>query len=422
VTKIRVSQYTLQALKAAVDFLTSYISLPSWQDQIPPQNWASSFKIETTYSTDIVTARENQTEERRALWGRPSRTIEVLWTAIPLERLEKMLHIMRYMNEDRFIVPIYCDTTTILADYDAGGSTPLNLTISIENRRFFKNAYVAAEKDGDVAFRRLTGFTSTGIQIDSALPWSGSAGQIYVFPCITAEQLLKGQVNLQTDQVGNLSLSIKEAISKYALPPSWTGLPPGWDIFEDLPIVDPLYLHNWSEALPIMDQRAGIQQAFGRGVYSETWGAAPRRTTSIVCLQDRADAYKFLQLFDSRRGRLLPLWVIDAQGGWSVKAIGTGYIEVKSRGDVSYLSEVGYIGLTDKNGNSEIQKVVSVSEVNGNWKFLLTGTFSMAASDVIHCARARKSRFATDALQQEFKTSNVVLTAASFIELISEVN
>jgi hypothetical protein len=422
VTKIRISQYAIQALKAATDILQSYISLPTWQDQLLPHNWSSNFILETEYSTDIITARENQTEERRALLGRPIRTASIKWSAIPTERLEKMLHLMRYMNEDRFVLPIYSDISPITADYDAGGSTPLDLSIAYNQRRFFVNGYVAVEKAGELAFRRLISFTPTGIQIDSALPWSGTVGQLFVFPCFTAEQLLDSSLSLITDEIGEISLTVKEAISKYALPTSWTGLPPSWDTFQDLPIVDPLYLQNWANILPIKDQRAGIQQAMGRGTYTELWGAAPKRITSLTCLQERAEAYKFLQLFDSRRGRLLPLWVIDAQGGWQVKTVGSGYLEVYSRGDISYLSEVDYIGLTDRWGNSEVREVGSITLSGSDWRFNLTSSFTIAAADVVHCARVRKSRFEKDVLKQEYVTDNIVLTSASFIELLKEVN
>jgi|GEM_PF-6935214 len=420
--KIRVAQFTIQVLKRAEDILRAYISKPSWQDQLLPHDWVQSFSIETAYHTDVTIAKDKQTEERRALFGRPTRTLKVNWTSIPTEDLEKMLHLMRYMNEERFLVPIYSDINFNSEDYDNGGATPLVVAVETKNCRYFINGYVCVEKEGELAFRRLTGFTKDGIKIDSALPWSGDAGTLKICPCITAEQLLDSDMNLITDEVSQISITLKEAISKYALPPAWTGLPLGWNTFEDLPIIDPFYLHNWVGTLKIQDQRAGIQSASGRGIYTETWGDAPKRITSINLLQDREEGYKFLKLFDSRRGRLLPLWVIDAQGGWRVKAIGSGYIDVYSRGSTSYLNEVKYIGITKEDGSSEVREVGSVTVHDGDWRFNLTSSFTFSADEVIHCARARKSRFFKDALEQEYVTDNVIRTQASFIELLKEVN
>lgn len=420
-SKIRVNLFGLQFLRPVTSIVRNLPSLPSWNDQILPHNWMTSFTIETAYMTTISASREEQVEERRAMRDRPIRTVSVQFSSIPTEKLEKMLHLMRNMSEARFAVPIYCDLGE-LANYDKDGADNKTLETDTRFRRYFRGAYVAVLKDSDVALRKVTAMTESSLEIDSALPWNFSAGEAVVMPCLVADQLLDSQIELLTDEVGHMAVQLGEAVAEYALPSSWTGLPEAWNSFEGYPIFDPMFYHQWSQSLKIEEKRAGIHTALGRGFYTETWGSAPKRITDVALLQDREGAYKFLQLFDSRRGRLLPLWLIDAQGGWKVKEVGSGYVDVYARGDISYLNEVKYLGLTDKSGYSEVREVGTVSEVNGDWRFNLTSSFTISASNVVHCARARLSRFQKDAISQEAITDNVIMTRASFIELLKEVN
>jgi hypothetical protein len=213
-----------------------------------------------------------------------------------------------------------------------------------------------------------------------------------------------------------------------SLPPLTVGLPPGFPHRLGLPVfeIEP----NWIRGVVTSYQRHGLEQRIGRRLVPlpdgdryaqvQSWDLAP-----IL----REDWYRVASMFDSRRGRALAFWAIDREFSWTVTNTTSIFIDIAPFGrfvDFNQIWTEQNIGaaIVMKDGTIHLMQVNTVSDNGSFWRLTAVGGQSIQQpidlSQIDFFARARISRFDSDALREVWKTNNVCEIRLRTIEVQNE--
>jgi hypothetical protein len=404
--------------------LASAATLPSGVTDLFVHNWATDLSMETAYSTAVAGSNDNDVEERRGLLSRPHRTATVVWAGLTKERLAALLPTLRKMTDSQWVCPLYQDQVYLDQEFTSGGTIlycqPQQRRVHIGGRvaiiAFTGNYYPS-----NVAYRTVAAKQASYITVDSAVNFDLVPGKALILPCMDVEYTMEPSINLHTDQTATVTLELQEIVGASALPPSWVGLPDGFDTYDGLPIFDPS--HDWSVDRRVTYKRSGSQSQMGRGVVTDLRGDHARLLTFWSLGMQRSDAWGIINFFDSRMGRLIPFWTIDPETIWTCNGVGTGYVDVEPLGDsTDFQDDFTHVGLRLADGTKIVRPVSSFVITGNYWRVQVSTNFpsGLSVSDVQGVARARKSRFNSDALTETWRTDDWATIQIETIELLDD--
>lgn len=432
---VEVYQYGVEALGRQLPVAGSPLNMPAWQTAagagihkgIFLHNWISKFQIHTRYETSISVSSENRAEERVGLLYKPYRTITIHWTELDRESLDVLLFSLRGMASGSWVCPLFGDQIELDQDFIAGAGSPYKLYCKPLQRRFpqmIRIAVVGLDWRGDIEWVHYTQELNRygdRIEISTDLPQNAYAGRTLIFPCLDVEASARTQISYVTALVANVGHTTSEVIGDSALPPSWTGVAGGFGSYAGLPIFAPP--HNWVHSRDISYGMEGSLFKQGRGKIMDLRGDHPRVTIKFNLQLGREDAYRMINFFDSRLGRLLPFWTIDAENIWKVTNLSASFIDIEAVGDYDTMQEdFAYVGLKMEGAESHVRPVASFENNGDTWRILLSDTLpiGLSVNDVVYCSRARTSRFLKDTLSEVWETDALCNIMIQTIEVLEE--
>lgn len=390
--------------------VASHPDFPDWTIYGIAHNWGNACELETSFQTALTSSSDSVREERRILLGHPTRTLTLNWRGITRERLNKILVSMRNMSSGYWVVPIYPDQSELTVDYSSGTS----LYCSTLLRRFFVGSRILVLGEDSHEWAEVAAVHDDRLVLTEELEEIHQVGLTLVLPCIDVEPLLSPEINMVTGRVGNLSLTAQEIVGPNTLP-GFDGVPTGFSTFLGLPI---LYLeHNWIDTLTLGYVQEGSLDPLGRGRVYHLRGDHPRVTMDLSLLLERADAMSLVHFFEGRKGRALPFWMADPEDLWEILEKDANGINIEPIGDFSDFEDLlEYIGIRDEDGDVYVRKVLSLTNYTTYWRISTTTTLPDVTISSV--ARARISRFDSDAMTEEWVTSEVMRTKIKVIELL----
>jgi hypothetical protein len=219
------------------------------------------------------------------------------------------------------------------------------------------------------------------------------------------------------------------------LPPVKSDTPSGGQTFEDVPIFD--YDPDWIQGIEKGRIRDGQKFRQGRTNKITTNAARSREWHKLnltglrgACADTaRADVWRVVEFFDTRRGRLRSFWHIDQEQVWEIESIDAGgtFIGVNEFGDFDDFEaelEGEWIGLVMKDGTMYVREAVTVQQVLTVYRITVSPDLpaGLDVNDVVRIARARRSRFDKDELEERWKHSGYMGTTVEIIETLEEKN
>lgn len=386
-------------------------------------NWAARVEMETRWETDVVPSASTDAESRRQILNSPQRFLEYsLQPTDSDETTRAFMSLARFATQDT-ITPIFQDITIVTA---SSSGTILNCDGS--NRRFAPNfdLVILPADGGDFgdAIRMTVASVGAGIiNLTAALPSTVPAGSI-VFPVMTTHQLVGSALTFATDNVAEQRARVLEKVSGGSIPASHPAtIPAGTPTYLGFPIYT--IEVDWIDTPEVTFTRTGEFVGFGRDQTTEVSPAKGRWTMTILhTFCDRDEFNTLLQFFDSRRGRLLPLWAYSPMPFFQFLDIQTTHVDVVENFDLAdFSASIRHIAIVENDGTVTIREVQSIASFPGGIARITPDTnFPVISNaDVYYVGMAMLCRFLEDVLRESWLNNEVCQTTTRFIELNEEV-
>ena len=396
-------------------------------------NWASQVEMESSYETDVTRSPFTLTEERRSSRQRPQRSITYRWTRDSLEEYDRMVVFLRRLTNENIQGLLFQDFANVTA---AQGPSDAVIHCDAAYKRFFPGQRILVSKMPDgfqahASVEVLTILAASSIAIKTTTVPSqvfDPADNWTVFPIIDCEKKLDTEQLDETTQTIDMGIELHEFRGPSALPPTVVGLPDGWETAFGLPTwkIEP----NWINGVTKGYHRYGTMQSQGRHPgRPAVEGDRYAQTQSYSLLLDRPDFWRVLNFFDSRRGRTLAFWAVDREFVWNVVDTDPNFIDVTPFQDFADFNAIwtddhAGAGIVMNDGTIHIVHINTVQDIGGVWRLTLVFGESLPdpidVTEIDYFARARTSRFRSDAMKEAWETSEVVRITLSTIETINE--
>lgn len=426
---VRIHRHALEVLGRAGVPPIEPLPLPAGLD-VFLHNYASVLEMETQYSTDITRARETAAEERRVLLQRPERQIRYDFLHEGIAEVDRLFVTLRRITNEKLPFPVLQDEV-VLGFSDTGQN---KLNCDPRYRRFFDGGRVAVYTNVPVAKAHMAtadidvyvirSVSNDGITVDRNLDQIYTDGDYRVVPYMDTDLVLEPEITQLTDDTARVGLVVNEDTGKNSLPPSFVGdTPDGWQMQLGYPIfeIEP----NWAQGLQTRYRRYGQRAKFGRKTVSTPDGPRYLQEQIYQLLLDRQEFWQVLQFFDSRRGRADPFWEVDQEFLWTVTDTDPTFIDVSPLGQFADFDSgfTSHAGIVLQDGTVYIREVNTIQEVGGSWRLTLAAGNPLPTIDVStirRFSRARLKRFASDALREVWRTTDVAEVALTTIEVLGE--
>jgi len=395
-------------------------------------NWASQVEMESSYETDVTRSPFTLTEERRSKRQRAQRVINYRWSRNSAAEYDRMIVFLRRLTNENLQGLLFQDFANVTAEQAAGESI---IHCESGKKRFFPGQRILVSKMPDgfqahatvevltilaVSDIRIITSTVPSQTFDPALNWT-------VFPIIDCEKKLETEQTDETTETIDMGIELHEFRGPSALPPTTVGLPDDWEVAFGLPIweIEP----NWVNGVPKGYKRYGNMQQQGRAVKPKLEGDRYAQTQRYDLLLDRTDFWRVLNFFDSRRGRALAFWSVDREFIWNVVDTDPNFIDVTPFGefadfDAIWTEDSSGAGIVMNDGTIHIVHINTVQDIGGVWRLTLalgeTLPDPIDVTQIDRFARARTTRFQSDAMTERWETSEAVRISLSTIETINE--
>lgn len=405
-------------------------------------NWIEEAVLNTRYLTDVSTSATTGAESRRGLVLKPARTLSLLWQVHSSDdnarlRMDRLLVMLRKLTNERGPVPLYMDQRDLDQAYSAADT---EIFFDTSKARFFTGARVViVQLDfcGSYASHsfhiidsmqddRLTFATPLGVDV--------AAGSI-VIPMIDCEVSLEAKYKMVT--AGNIAVTMQldEIAGASQLPALKSDMPSNAQTFDNAPIFD--YLPDWISGIEKGRIRHG--QKYGQGrterVYTTSERSREWHKLNFTGLRGacaatvRDDVWRVVEFFDTRRGRLRSFWHIDHEQVWEIESIDAGGAfvgvhEINDFADFEAELEGEWIGIEMNDGTMYVREAVTVQQVLTVFRITVDPALpaGLDVNDVVRIARARRTRFMSDELEERWRHSGYMGTNVELIEVLEEHN
>lgn len=385
-------------------------------------DWADTMRIQSSWKTSVVRSLDGH-EQRRGYVSRPSYGLSAsFWGLADENRLRTIRSWQERTLLSRSLVPLYPDkvrVTNIVSNTISG---------NFAHRRFFEGQRIAlASSAYDLrSLTTIVSVTPTSLTVASA---SGGVIGGWVIPLSEGEAVpsLSGQI--VTGSVINADLNLEGTFGPSSLDPLQTpgNSPSEWPTYCTIPIWHPPRI-DWALGVTYSINSALTLGLYGLGnvpsLYpSPTWVGLD---FSVLHL-DRESFWNFRKLWDYAAGQLFPfIFVEPTIDLFAVEPLPNG-MRFRATGLVVDWDSVQYIAFINRGSNPvQIRKVASVTSSGGgefNDVVFSTEDGDGPFTDLdleIKFAVARKMRFASDTLTEEWITDEICRIPISLIEVPRE--
>jgi hypothetical protein len=275
--------------------------------------------------------------------------------------------------------------------------------------------------------RTIESLTATSLTFTQTHGAIVAANTLAVVPLMDCEIVLEPEVQMQTDTVGEVSMTVREVHGKNALPPLAVGQPDdavvraGYPVFEFGP--------NWIDGLSTTYVRYGREQREGLRLFPSVEGERfVLETEWPLGPLDRDEFFFVAGFFDGRRGRGRAFWIVDRHDLFTPVSNLSTAVFVEPKGDFADFEEywleanIG-VGFVMDDGNVYIATVFSVNDNGSTWILTLDIGSTLPVLDmsrVVRFGRARLSRFTTDAIRETWRTTDVCEIRLKTVETPNE--
>lgn len=446
---LRVSNLTFDVISKAPEVVVPQ-PLPPTTPIYFPANWLRAIKIETTFLSDATQSKETMAEERCSLSTRPLRKISADLLVDGREAVESMgISYARFCSiapESAIPFPIYCDATYCSAAMSLDTPTGFRVVpCDTEFRRFFLGQRImlvhpqnSASFAGGVRFGIIEKILSdrlyvSGVSVDFPVDSA-------VYPCIDAQLTFSMPTNLTTARVAQVSISAQEAPGPSQLPSIWStqtnGIAPAsrqpWNYAGYAPIW--ALNHNWKNStFNIEVARDGAEEEVGKGSVLDSFGQRPIHSiTATLTPLSREEHWGQLRLFESRRGRANPFFVLSPRDGLSLISVTTTAVRFSTlrSGDLEIEPFFDYVFLEFPQSaiglpvNPEVREIAAVNQIDSvtveiSWSEPLSGYSSLTPTRVEF---AHLCRLASDSIVEEWMTDSVSKIQIRAVEQLEEAD
>lgn len=405
-------------------------------------NWVDEATLLTRYTTDVSVSPNTGAESRRGLVLKPERNLKFLWHLhgnddFSKNRIDRLLVMLRKLTDERIAVPLYMDQRELSASYL---STDDTVFFDTTKARFFPGArVVAVQLDYNGSYKSHS-FHLISTMEDDRLTFTADLGVAVpvgslIIPMIDCEVTLEAKAKYVSALNVAVSLELTEVAGASQLPPVRSDTPSGSQTFDDVPIFD--YEPDWLEGIEKGRVRDGQKYRQGRtnrvfkaAGRSREWHKLDLTGLRSPCASDtRSDVWRVIEFFDTRRGRLRSFWHIDHEYLWQAESIDAGgaFVGVHEFGDFADFEdelEGGHVGIVMKDGTFYVREAVTVQQVLTVYRITVDPPLpsGLSAADVVRIARARRSRFVKDEIEERWKHSGYMGTNVEIIETLEEKN
>ena len=224
-----------------------------------------------------------------------------------------------------------------------------------------------------------------------------------------------------TDNAVSLRLTIKETPGVSAIPalqaPDTT--PTGFDSFESMPILDlPL---SW-DGMQFGVSRPGNYTRSGLADLYQLKGDRPLQTGELTFAQlSRAEVFKLIRFFESRRGRLYPWLLAPPATDLTATAIGTTSVTVTAVGPERDWDFFPHVAIVLWDGTVYVREISGVARGAGSDVITLADAIpAVLLSAVKRVATGLKARFDTDEMVENWITDQIATCKLKIHEDIAE--
>lgn len=382
-------------------------------------NWVNPPVLRHRFATRILGPREGN-EKRTARMDRPSRSIEVSFSAYDREQLRSLLNQARRWAKSNTLVPLFSDRGVLTSAESSGVST---LQVDTTQLRMFPGQRVLiVDNVGDCKFTnyevvQIDEVSASNITLVSP---TGSSHPINatLYPLIECLPMPTSDLGLPNSRIAETTLVFREAPGPTAMPPQQVagGYPSSFPDHVALPILNSV----------IQNPRVGFdsrmtETALGNGVVFDAMDNRSRITiTGTLRGMTRAECLDLVKFFEGRMGRHRAFWALSPTDEYVVSAISSNTMTVNAVGDVSeWADHRRYVGILRLDGGVEVVKVVSVTPSGSDHVLTLDRAPTSTLSDVREATRAFLARFGRDEIAEVWRSDNVCDMSIEVVEVLS---
>jgi hypothetical protein len=379
-------------------------------------DWTSPVTMRNGYATDLTTS-QSLLETRSGSKSKPYREIEASIKTFDVFGNQVLRSIQHRAGHARQLVPIYCDHTR--ATMDAGPADTV-LNCDTRYRRFFAGQHVIARSPATQTFAvaKVDTVDPDFLVLESALGAAVPVGA-HVYPTMECDVRLEQDAQAVTDIHHLCALQAREATGLTALPASAAAgeIPDGFNGRDGLPILaEPTSWDGNAAGLvrPALTGSSGIQTLY------QLKGTRPLWTIRLPYLaMDRERAWRLLQLFDSRRGRVHPLYCATGVSDLELASVTGSTATFKPHWVLGDWAAVPYVAMHRRSTDTvSVHKVLSYSVVGGNHAVVTDAAFpTTVVADVKRMSVAIKGRLGSDELQETWRDDKRMRTELSVVEV-----
>ncbi len=382
--------------------------------------------LRSAFSTDVKAAN-SLSEERRALVGKPYRTLQFSVTNFhQSDTFAAMAYTARRATAGS-PVPLYCDVSFLASP--ASGST-LTLMSAPSTRRFCVGGRVLVI----LPRRRLTAAAhelhrvsaiddgAKTITLIGALASTFPAGS-RVFPVIESRLQLASEFTVLNDAMLSGQFEAQETPGRSALSVLQAGntVPAGmsFDDVDGLPIFD--FALDWGAVKQGVARDGGYAQN-GRAEVGQFYGTRPRFTFNLpLILKGRTESMRLVRFFESRMGRAFPFWFIDNLRMFIPSAKTSTTLDVPKLTPANLWNFIDHIGILLANGTRIVRRITSRTTIGDIDRLTMADALpSFNLADVKRMSAARLVRLSSDELVENWITDEHMRTSMGLIELLEE--
>lgn len=405
-------------------------------------NWVDGATLRSSYSTDISTAPATGAESRRGLLLKPERTMSLQWDIHADDdgqraRLDRLLVMLRKLTNERIAVPLYMDQREIHASYLTTDDT---IFFDTSIGRFFTGARVViVQLDSQGLYESHTFHIIDEVQDDrliftTTLGVAVPAGSLCM-PMIDCEVMLEASAKYVTARNASVQMDVIEVPGASQLPPVKSDFPTDAQTFQDAPIFD--FDPDWLDGIEKGRSRQGQRYSVGRGSRTYAAGERSREVHKLTltglrgsCADEaRADIWRVVEFWDTRRGRLRSFWLVDQEQVWEMESIDpTGnFLGIHEFGDFTDFSaelEGGWIGLEMDDGTVYVREAATVQHVLTVYRVTMSPPLptNLDFTSVVRVARGRRTRFDSDELVEKWTHAGYLSVQLDCMETVNERN
>lgn len=402
-------------------------------------NWSEPVRVRTSWQTNILQTVALGSEQRIGLRSRPARTVQTNHLALEAKQVLALQNLaansspqnaslslpLRLLQglDTHWQYALFADQVEILSVTDIGGSFRLGVDLS-KGFRYFQGARIfvfdganSLEISGLTApaiAHVIEDVTSTFIDVGQVGDFEPEAGMCVV-PMLDCSPELEVEGSQQASALYEVTVSATEKVGESTLLPSQlsTNISALYDYHRGYPIWEPN--HNWSEGLGVGWRRSGTLSNLGPGSLSTTDALAALPTNTFTIEEDRADFWPVLRLFDSRRGSLLPMWIVTCLRLQIEPLVSGGGNTLTLAEELPASLPVDAIGLRPVGGGNALVRAVAISGT--------TVTLDSALpADSYELFFAYLGRFDEDHLEEEWESRDRVSCEVATIGLSNDAD